>query len=60
MRLILSGLALMLASLALLMAMVVPLLAPSLALSLLAYAGCFSGLLLALGGAVERQRRLRG
>lgn len=57
MRLIVAGVILMLASLAVLMAMVISVLEPGLLRSLLAYAACFAGLLLALSGAVGRHRR---
>lgn len=56
MRLIAAGILLMLFSLSLLMAMVTPLLAPGLALSLLAYGGCLTGFLVALAGALSRLR----
>jgi hypothetical protein len=59
MTLILAGACVVLSGLTLLLAMVVRLIEPGLALSLLAYASTFVGMLLGMMGAVRRARTQR-
>jgi hypothetical protein len=59
MTLILSGACVMLGGLTLLLAMVIRLIEPGLALSLLAYASTFVGMLLGMMGAARRARTQR-
>lgn len=53
MKLVVSGVCLMLAGLALLLAMVIRLIEPGLGLSLFTYAGVFAGMLLGLAGIIR-------